>query len=327
MMAQVKQHESLTDRLPAVRGSLVPNADLSNMIWFRTGGPAEVLFKPADLDDLQQFLKNLPADIPVFMVGVGSNLLVRDGGVDGVVIKLGKPFAHINIDGCKVTAGAGAIDITVAHKSAEAGIGGLEFLRGIPGTIGGAIKMNAGAYGREVADALTQVTIITRQGEVKTLSHNDCDFRYRKSAIGDDMIVVEATFEGTKEDSHVVIERMEAINKAREESQPLRTKTGGSTFKNIVGNDDGEKAPISAWQLVDQAGCRGLSVGDAQVSEKHCNFLINHGGASAHDLETLGELVREKVLDKTGHQLHWEIKRVGKFVNGREVEVKVGIKS
>lgn len=307
-MTATNQQPQLVDRLPAVRGAYVVAADLSKMIWFRTGGPAEVLFKPADLADLQHFLKHTPNDIPVMMLGVGSNLLIRDGGVRGVVVKLGKPFAQLSVTGNEITVGAGAMDVTVAHKAAEVGLAGLEFMRGVPGTVGGALRMNAGAYGREVADALVSAKILDRDGTLHVLTVDDFGYRYRHSSLPEDKIIIEATFKGTPADPAMVKARMDAVSEAREESQPLRTKTGGSTFKNPPVNDDHQ---MSAWQLVDAAGCRGMARGDAQVSEKHCNFLINHGAASADDLEQLGEDVRQRVKEKTGIDLQWEIRRVG----------------
>lgn len=303
-----RQHKNLIDTLPTLRGKVEANGNLANMIWFRTGGPAEVLVKPADADDLITLLTGIAEDVPVTVVGVGSNLLVRDGGIDGVVVKLGKPFGHISIDGNVITAGAGAMDVTVAVKAAEAGLGGLEFLRGIPGTIGGALRMNAGAYGREVADCLQSAQAVDRAGVVYDLTTDDMGFSYRKSSVPEDWIFLNASFKGKPEEQAVIKDRMRAIMDAREISQPLRTRTGGSTFKNPdVEVSEGR----SAWQLVDEAGCRGLRVGNAQVSPKHCNFLINLGDASATDIENLGDKVRKKVLAKTGVDLTWEIRLIG----------------
>jgi UDP-N-acetylmuramate dehydrogenase len=303
MMPQAKT-TSLIQTLPPVSGRYEEAADLSNMVWFRTGGAAEVLFRPKDLADLKSFLEATPTDLPITLVGVGSNLLIRDKGVEGVVIKLGKPFANITIDDGLVTAGAGAMDVTVAFAAAEASLSGLEFLRGIPGTIGGALRMNAGAYGTEVADVLVSATAIDRDGVVHTLSAKEMGFSYRKSSVPSDWIFLSASFRGTPGDKTEIQEKMDAIQQAREDTQPMRVRTGGSTFKNPEGK--------KAWQLIEEAGCRGLTIGGASVSEKHCNFLINSGEATSQDLETLGETVKQKVLEKTGVDLQWEIKRVGK---------------
>jgi len=302
MMARAKALR-LLDTLPPVRGKYEEAANLSNMVWFRTGGPAEVLFRAADEADLQEFLAALSPDVPVMVVGVGSNLLVRDGGVSGVVIRLGKPFAGIKIEGDMVTAGAGAMDVTVAFGAAEASLSGLEFLRGIPGTIGGALRMNAGAYGAEVKDVLVSATAVDRQGARHDIPAPDMGFGYRKTAVPEDWIFTSATFRALPGRQADIMKRMEDIQTAREDTQPMRVRTGGSTFKN----PDGEKA----WQLIDKAGCRGLKIGGAHVSEKHCNFLINEGEASSADLENLGEEVRRRVLEKSGIQLIWEIRRVG----------------
>lgn len=295
---------SLIGTLPSVMGHYLEAADLSNMVWFRTGGPAEVLFRPKNLEDLKAFLKATPSDLAITLVGVGSNLLIRDQGVEGVVIKLGKPFADITFKDDLVTAGAGAMDVTVAFAAAEVSLSGLEFLRGIPGTIGGALRMNAGAYGAEVADVLVSATAIDRDGLVHTLSADEMGFSYRKTKVPNDWIFLSATFRGTPGDQPLIQEKMAAIQQAREDTQPMRVRTGGSTFKN--------PADKKAWQLIEEAGCRGLKVGGAMVSEKHCNFLINTGTATSNDLETLGEEVRKRVLKKTGVALHWEIQRVGK---------------
>lgn len=307
-MMAASQHSNLIDTLPPLRGKVMANGNLANMIWFRTGGPAEVLVKPADEEDLVTLIKGLSKSIPLFVVGVGSNLLVRDGGMDGVVVKLGKPFGKIEIEGDLVTVGAGAMDVTVAEKAAEAGLGGLEFLRGIPGTIGGALRMNAGAYGREVADCFVSAVAYDRNGEKYILNHKTMGFSYRHVDVPKGWIFVEATFRATPCDQSIIREKMKAIMDAREESQPLRTRTGGSTFKNPDPEKSGGR---SAWQLVDEAGCRGLKVGGAQVSEKHCNFLINLGDATGADIENLGEKVRETVKEKTGITLEWEIRRLG----------------
>jgi UDP-N-acetylmuramate dehydrogenase len=294
----------LRTRLPELRGTLEANASMAPLSWFRTGGPAEALFTPADEDDLAYFLARLPGDIPVLVVGLGSNLLVRDGGVPGVVIRLGKPFAEVSVEGGqRIRAGAGAPDVKVASTAAKAGIAGLTFFRGIPGSIGGALRMNGGAYGGETKDVLVEATGLTRTGERVTLANGDMGFTYRHSAVPDDVIFTQATFEGRPGDPATIQAEMNAITEARSSTQPVNTRTGGSTFKNPPGH--------KAWQVIDAAGCRGLRVGAAQVSELHCNFLINHGGASAADIEALGEEVRRRVREHSGVELEWEIKRVG----------------
>jgi len=292
------------DMLPPVRGSLSRGAALKDLVWFRAGGPAEVLFRPADMDDLANFLAAKPEDLRVSVIGVGSNLLVRDGGIPGVVVRLSSAFGKIESDGTRIRAGAAALDGAVARAAADAGIAGLEFLRGVPGTIGGALRMNAGCYGREVRDIFVEAVAIDGKGNKIKLSHADMAFEYRKArGAADDLIFVEAVFEGTRDEPAAIRARMEELSANREASQPIKSKTGGSTFKNPPGH--------KAWQLIDQAGCRGLRIGAAQVSEKHTNFLINTGDASAADLEALGEEVRRRVKEKSGVILEWEIKRVG----------------
>lgn len=305
MMAARAFASSLIERLPHVRGELIENAPLAPLTWFRVGGPAEVLFRPADADDLASFLAACPSDVPVTAIGVGSNLLVRDGGVAGVVIRLGgKGFARIEVlPGHRLRAGTAVLDVVVARAAAEAGIAGLEFYRGIPGSIGGALRMNGGAYGRETRDVLVEAVAIDRQGGGRTLTNADMHYTYRHCGAPDDLIFVEATFQGEAGDKAEIQRRMDEITSKREESQPVRTRTGGSTFKN----PDGRKS----WQLIDEAGCRGLARGGAQVSELHCNFLINTGTASAADLEDLGEEVRARVKARSGVSLEWEIKRIG----------------
>ena len=303
-MSVVEITADLRTRLPELRGTLEANAPMAPLSWFRTGGPAEALFTPADEDDLAYFLARLPGDIPVLVVGLGSNLLVRDGGVPGVVIRLGKPFAEVSVEGGqRIRAGAGAPDVKVASTAAKAGIAGLTFFRGIPGSIGGALRMNGGAYGGETKDVLVEATGLTRTGERVTLANGDMGFAYRHSAVPDDVIFTQATFEGRPGDPATIQAEMNAITEARSSTQPVNTRTGGSTFKNPPGH--------KAWQVIDAAGCRGLRVGAAQVSELHCNFLINHGGASAADIEALGEEVRRRVREHSGVELEWEIKRVG----------------
>jgi len=290
--------------LPPVRGSIIRDAPLKDLVWFRAGGPAEILFRPADADDLAAFLAAKPADLRVSVIGVGSNLLVRDGGIPGVVVRLSSAFGKIESDGTRVRAGAAALDGAVARAACDAGIAGLEFLRGVPGTIGGALKMNAGCYGSEIKDVFVEAVAIDEKGNKIKLSRADMDFAYRKAqGAGDDLIFVEAVFEGAADEPAAIRARMEELSANREASQPIKSKTGGSTFKNPPGH--------KAWQLIDAAGCRGLKLGAAQVSEKHTNFLINTGEATASELEALGEDVRRRVKEKSGVMLEWEIKRVG----------------
>lgn len=303
MTATGTSSQSLLNTLPPVRGRLSENASLSKVTWFGVGGVAEVLFKPADIDDLASFLKAKPKGIPVTVIGVGSNLLVRDGGVPGVVIRLGREFVNVEVNHADVICGAGALDGNVARAAQEAGVTGLEFLSGVPGTIGGALRMNAGAYGAEMKNVVTGAVALDSDGNRHELSAEDLGFSYRKSTVPSDWIFVEAHLRGHAGEAADIQGRMDDIKNAREDSQPLRTKTGGSTFKNPEG--------LKAWQLVDDAGCRGLRVGGAQVSEKHCNFLINDGTATAADLENLGEEVRRRVKEKSGVELVWEIKRIG----------------
>lgn len=308
-MAAFKQSDSLLNRLPAVRGRYQENADLSGRSWFRTGGPAEVLFEPEDAEDLQFFMAERPADAAVTVIGFGSNLLVRDDGIDGVVITLGAAFAKIGFDGPTVTAGAAALDVNVARAARDNGIAGLEFLSGIPGTIGGAICMNAGAYGGEVADVAIDATVIDDEGGAHVMNACRLDFSYRRSAVPEGWVIVSARLRGEPGDPEEIAGRMKVISVARGESQP-RTRTGGSTFANPPGR--------KAWELIDQAGCRGMRRGGAMVSEQHCNFLLNTGTATSTDLELLGEDVRYRVFEKTGIRLEWEIRRVGRIPRGIE---------
>jgi len=275
---------------------------LAPYTWFRVGGPAEVIATPFDEAALSQLLA--ATNGPILAIGVGSNLLVRDGGIDGTVIRLGRGFNEITVDGTRIRAGSAVLDAKVATAAADAGIAGLEFLRGVPGTIGGAVRMNAGCYGTETKDRLVEARVAFRDGSVKTLSNAELGFRYRHSDLPDDAVVIDATFEGEADDPAAIHDRMTTLMSNRETSQPIREKTGGSTFRNPEGE--------SAWKLVDAAGGRGLRVGGAQMSEKHCNFMINTGDASAADLEGLGETIRQRVKETSGHDLHWEIKRVGK---------------
>lgn len=297
--------------LPPVRGQILRNEPLAPFTWFRVGGPADVLFLPADADDLAQFLSALPADIPVFPLGVGSNLIVRDGGVAGVVIRLaGRAFAQIEpLPGCRLRAGAGALDSMLAKAAAKAGVAGLEFYVGVPGTVGGALTMNAGCYGRETKDVLVEATVMTRAGERKVIPASAFGFTYRHNALPSDLIFLDATFQGVAGAPGTITARMAEITAQREASQPIREKTGGSTFKNPVAAS-GEK--LSAWKLVDEAGMRGARRRGAQVSEKHANFLINTGNATAADIEGLGEEVRAAVRAKHGVELDWEIRRIGR---------------
>ena len=295
--------DHLSQVTPGLRGTLQPDAPTAPLSWFRTGGPAEVLFTPADGADLALFLDGCPADVPVLVIGLGSNLLVRDGGVPGVVIRLGKGFAQIEVQGTRIRAGAGAADVKVARAAAEAGIDGLTFLRGIPGTIGGALRMNGGAYGGETANVLAEACAVDRQGRAHVLSPDDMAFTYRHCGAPKDLIFTEAVFDGRPGDPDAILAAMNAITEARSATQPVNTRTGGSTFKNPPGR--------KAWELVDKAGCRGLRIGDAQVSELHCNFLINHGAATASEIEALGDEVQRRVRETSGVELEWEIKRVG----------------
>ncbi|KAF0120678.1 MAG: UDP-N-acetylmuramate dehydrogenase [Xanthobacteraceae bacterium] len=294
----------IRDLAPDLRGRLAANEPMAPLTWFRVGGPAQVLFTPEDEADLAYLLSKLPPDMPVMPVGVGSNLIVRDGGVPGVVVRLRpRGFGEVTIEGTRITAGAVAPDKRVAEAAAAAGLGGLEFYFGIPGTIGGALVMNAGANGGETKDILVEARAVSRDGEVLTFSNAQMNFTYRKSDVGRPVIFTRALFRGTPTDPAIIRERMEAVQHHRETVQPIREKTGGSTFKNPPGH--------SAWKLIDAAGCRGLRLSGAQVSEMHCNFLINTGTATAADIEALGEEVRRRVKETSGVELHWEIKRVG----------------
>ncbi|MEQ9642957.1 MAG: UDP-N-acetylmuramate dehydrogenase [Alphaproteobacteria bacterium] len=299
--------QPLLDRLPPLRGRVEAGALLAPMTWFRVGGPVEVLVRPADDADLATLLRELPADVPVTVIGAASNLLVRDGGVDGVVVRLGREFAGVErIDDATIRVGGGANDVAVARQAADWGIAGLEFLVGIPGTIGAGVRMNAGAYGREIRDVLVEATAIDRRGVVHRVAAADLNLSYRHCDAPADWIFTSTTLRGTASDAATVQAAMADISKARAESQPVKARTGGSTFKNPAGH--------SAWALVDAAGCRGLRLGGAQVSDQHTNFLINTGEATAADLEALGERVREKVKQNSGIELEWEIQRIGRQV-------------
>ncbi len=296
----------LIDRLPKVRGQYRENADLSKINWFNIGGVAEVVFRPADTDDLADFIKKKPQDVPLIVIGVGSNLLVRDGGIEGVVIRLGRGFTDINSDGEIITAGAGALDLNVATFCQQNGIGGLEFFVGIPGTIGGALAMNAGAYDSDTSKVLVKTEAVDENGNIKEFTKDEVNFRYRSHGLKGQWIFTKAVFKGYKDNPETIAAKMRRISEKREETQPIRTRTSGSTFKNPEGK--------KAWQLIDEAGCRGLKIGGAQVSEMHCNFFINTGNATAEDMEKLGEEVRKRVREKTGIQLEWEVKIIGKKI-------------
>jgi UDP-N-acetylmuramate dehydrogenase len=293
----------LKTRLPKLRGRLLPNQSLAELTWFRVGGPAQIMFMPEDESDLSYFLANLPSDVPVTVIGLGSNLIVRDRGVPGVVIRLGRGFNKVSADGTRIHAGAAVPDVKVARAAQEAGIAGLAFMRGIPGGVGGALRMNGGAYGRETKDALVEARVVDRKGNVHVLKNSDMGYTYRHCSVPADFIFTHALYQGAPGDSAVIAAEMDKITESREATQPIKSRTGGSTFKNPPSQ--------KAWQLIDAAGCRGLKVGAAQVSELHCNFLINCGGATAADIETLGETVRRRVKENSGVDLHWEIERIG----------------
>ena len=294
----------LKARLPQLRGRLMSNQPLAELTWFRVGGPAQVLFMPEDEADLAYFLGQLPAEIPVTVVGLGSNLIVRDGGVPGVVIRLGRRFGEVKVEeGTRIRAGTAVPDVKVSRAAQEAAITGLAFFRGIPGAIGGALRMNGGAYGRETKDALIEARGVDRQGRVRVFANADMHYTYRHCGAPDDVIFTQALFQGAPGDPATIAAEMEKITESREATQPIKSRTGGSTFKNPSGH--------KAWQLIDAAGCRGLKRGGAQVSEMHCNFLINLGSATAADIEGLGETVRRRVMENSGIELEWEIKRIG----------------
>jgi UDP-N-acetylmuramate dehydrogenase len=294
----------LKDRIPQLRGRLLANQPLADLTWFRVGGPAQVLFMPEDEDDLAYFLRSLPAGIPLTVLGLGSNLIVRDGGVPGVVIRLGRGFNDIAIEaGNRIRAGSAVPDVKVARAAADAGIAGLAFLRGIPGAIGGALRMNGGAYGRETKDVLIEARAVDRTGHAHVLSNAAMHYSYRHCGAPEDLIFTQALFQGEPGDRAAIAAEMDKITQSREATQPIKSRTGGSTFKNPPGR--------KAWELIDAAGCRGLLVGGAQVSELHCNFLINLGSATAADIETVGETVRARVKAVSGIDLDWEIKRIG----------------
>lgn len=303
--SEIEETQNAPIWMDGIRGKLTREAPLAKLVWFKSGGKADWLFEPEDIDDLRHFLSRLEGRLPVMALGLGSNLIVRDGGVPGVVVRLGKPFTRVEHKGdCVLACGGGASGILVASTARDAGLAGLEFLRGIPGTVGGFVRMNGGAYGREVADILIDCDVVMPGGECHTLPAADLRYSYRHSALPEGAVVVAARFRGAPGDPTEIGAEMDRIAESREESQPLRTKTGGSTFKNPPGD--------KAWRLVDTAGCRGMRLGGAQVSEKHTNFLINTGDATSADIEGLGELVRGKVNESEGVALEWEIQRVGR---------------
>ena len=305
MMAVHHFTDRLIERLPMVRGRLIENADLAKVTWFRVGGPAEVLFRPADKDDLTTFLQELPREVAVTMLGVGSNILIRDGGIPGVSIRLGDGFSEINTQDHLIKAGAGASNLKIANAARDHGLTGFEFLSGIPGALGGSIRMNAGAFGGEIGAVVETVGGLTRSGGEVQFTRQDMTFSYRHTNVDANVIFTDVTLRGQPDDRDAIMGRMAEIQVERELSQPIKQATSGSTFVNPEGG--------TAWELIDQAGCRGLKRGKAQVSEKHCNFLINQGGASAADLEALGEDVRRRVRNQTGIILEWEIKRIGVY--------------
>jgi UDP-N-acetylmuramate dehydrogenase len=293
----------LKAKMPALRGRLLANQSLAELTWFRVGGPAQLLFMPEDEQDLAYARANLPADIPVTIIGLGSNLIVRDGGVPGMAIRLGRGFGNVTVEDTRIRAGAAVPDVKVARAAQEAGIAGLSFMRGIPGGVGGALRMNGGAYGRETKDALIEARAVDRAGRVHVLRNADMGYSYRHCSVPADYIFTEALYQGERGDPAVIAAEMDKITESREATQPIKSRTGGSTFKNPPDR--------KAWQLIDAAGCRGLKVGGAQVSEMHCNFLINRGGATAADIEALGENVRRRVKETSGVALEWEIERIG----------------
>ena len=303
MMTAKRTTSSLIERLPAVRGSLEANAPIARFSWFKVGGPAEVLFEPADVEDLAEFLAAKPDDVPVTVFGTASNVIIRDGGIEGVVVRIGRGFTDIEVDGNDITTAAAAHDANVARAARDAGLAGLEFLSGIPGTIGGALRMNAGAYGREIKDVAVEAEALDPEGGRHRLGLAELGFGYRRSIVPEDWIFTAARLRGTPGDKDEITRRMEEIQDERETTQPIKTPTGGSTFKNPKG--------MKAWELIEKADCRGLSRGGAQVSEQHCNFLINTGRATAADLEGLGEEIRRRVFEETGVKLEWEIRLLG----------------
>jgi UDP-N-acetylmuramate dehydrogenase len=315
--------DRLSGNLRGFRGSLQPDQPLAPIVWFRAGGPAEILAMPADEADLALLMRAVPEEVPVTVFGLGSNLLVRDGGVPGVVVRLsGRGFGKIAVEGARLRVGAALADKRVAAQALEAGVGGFAFYHGIPGGIGGALRMNAGANGVETRERVVEVVAIDRRGERRVLSNADMGYSYRHCGAPDDLIFVEVVFEGVPQDRAEIRAAMDAVQDHRETAQPVKSRTGGSTFKNP--DPPGTPNQCRAWKLIDAAGCRGLGIGDAQVSEMHCNFLINVGAATGHDLELLGETVRARVLETSGVRLDWEIKRMGRFGASGTVEPFLG---
>ena len=313
----------LRDNLAGFRGSLQADQPLAPIVWFRAGGPAEILAMPADEEDLAFLMRALPDEVPLTVFGLGSNMLVRDGGVDGVVVRLsGRGFGKAEVDGNRIRVGAALADRRMAAHALEAGLGGFAFYHGIPGGIGGALRMNAGANGVETRERVVEVVAIDRRGERHVLANADMGYSYRHSSAPDGFIFVEAVYEGSPDDREKIRAEMDAVQHHRETAQPVKSRTGGSTFKNP--DPPGTPNQRSAWKLIDAAGCRGLRIGDAQVSEMHCNFLLNTGAASGHDLELLGETVRARVLENSGVRLEWEIKRMGRFGGTGTVEPFLG---
>lgn len=301
-----KTENIIISRLPKVRGKIRLNADMAKVNWFQVGGLAEILFKPEDVQDLSNFIAAKPADIPVMVLGVGSNLLIRDGGIDGVVIRLGRGFSECCVEGDRIIAGSSCLNSNIAVIAKENGIGGLEYLSGIPGSIGGALAMNAGAYGVETKDVLVEAELVDSQGNINIMTPKDMNYSYRNCGLSQGSIFTRATLQGRMEAPDVIAIRMNEISQKRNATQPVRSRTGGSTFKNPDG--------FKAWKLIEDAGCRGLSEGGAQISEMHCNFMINTGNATADDLERLGENVRRRVFENSGIMLEWEIKIIGKIM-------------
>ncbi len=314
-MADAARHMDKPDwlnALPALRGKLLDNVSMADLCWFRVGGPADIVFMPADSDDLAAFLKAVPQQVPLTVLGAGSNVLIRDGGLRGVTIRLGAAFGKVTqIDETTIEAGAACLDVRLARAAAEMSLSGLAFYRGIPGAIGGALAMNAGAYGGETGEVLAEIDMLDRQGQMHTLTVDELNLSYRHNGLADFALYIAARFNAVPGARETIEAEMQAISDKREDSQPIKSRTGGSTFKNPSGADpDG----VKAWKLIDAAGCRGLQIGDAQISEQHCNFIINHGNASAADIERLGETVRDKVKDTADIELQWEIKRLGEAI-------------
>ncbi|MBT4888979.1 MAG: UDP-N-acetylmuramate dehydrogenase [Rhodospirillales bacterium] len=308
MNQAVAFNNNLSAKLPQVRGTYEEDASLKKYTWFRTGGPAEVLYTPADIDDLMVFMNGKPRDTPVTMIGLGSNMIIRDGGVPGVVIRLGKGLANVNVRDDKILVGGGALDSAVAAAARDAGLTGFEFLSGVPGTIGGALRMNAGAFDQAMQEIVVYARVLDLQGNLQTIAAEDLGFGYRSTSVPEGWIFAGAMLQGMPGERGAIAQKMEEIRAFREESQPMREKTGGSTFHNP---EHGEAAGRKAWEIIDGAGCRGLTLGGAKISEKHCNFLINTGDASSQDLEDLGEMVRKRVLSASGVSLEWEVRRIG----------------